>query len=627
MNVHAATESFCIRYSNHWLIMELDFQSSLLPSFHIVIMELAIPIPNFPPFKLRSSLIDKDPVIWEHLLNDYLVLFQKLLAILPKRSKDPPQYVLTVQTKTQLHLFISTFLSESAGEAGQVFSLGAINPNIRQNQHLLKLAVFNYIKRCNLVNLKIQGKSCWNFCKVYLVLADSYAQAKVNQSFITVPMVRKLVLGETRSSVNGKSDDVSLIRSLQDHLAHLVAGGQWKAEDDVVLFLLLGQKTKKSLNSGARQGPRRINKGSAGAAGVDFAEVFVNDHWVDVLGEMYANGEGVNSKLCVQIMSFSLCALATVKVVSLLRSLDIKTFTQLKTFYPLIAKIVLSKTFNDLNPDLKDQMAFLRAKSKPQMRTFDATKIASVESMFPQLSQGQIKTMLVAHSDSVEEAINALLEMEDVSKVDEYVPRAKPSNVVDFNLNKDTKVEVMFGKKERTLEEVDGELRKKTLAMLYDAQEDEPDDTYVNNEITTGSRQDTNMQEQVLFGLFKTNRAALDRTQRNTPARAELKRELKWSDEQIEGWARMLEKSPARFRDLEDRLMYVDGNLNVRSGKQRSKWSASEGGQDKRRGNRLPVKDTANFQHYMNKKKEQRKGTQQKLQPRPKTTKPTGDNA
>jgi len=89
---------------------------------------------------------------------------------------------------------------------------------------------------------------------------------------------------------------------------------------------------------------------------------------------------------------------------------------------------------------------------------------------------------------------------------------------------------------------------------------------------------------------------------------------LKWTDEQIEGWARILEKSPARFRNLEERLVYIDGNLNVGSNKQRTKWSKNDGGgEDKRRGGRLPfVKDTSNFQSYMNKKKDQRNKEKQK---------------
>lgn len=586
-------------------------------------MELSIPIPNFPPFKLRSSLIDKDPVIWEHLLQDYLVLFQKLLAILPPNAKTAPKYTLSTQTKTQLHLFINTFLQESADESGQVFSLGAINPNIRQNQHLLKLAVFAYIKKCNLVNLKIQGKSAWNFLKVYLTMAESFASAKINQSFINVAIIRKLVIGDTKSNVNGKSDDVSLIKSIQDHLGHTIASGKWHkhGEDDLILYLLLGSKTKKSLNSNQNKGPKRINKPQNGSNEGDFAERFVDLHWIEVVSDIYANGEGLYAKLCVQIMSFSLCALNSNKVINLLKNLECKTLDQLKTLYPLVSKVVLSKTFNDLNPDIKNLLSFLRTKVSAE-RKFDESKIASIEMMFPQLTTGQIKTVLVNHKDDVESAINSLLEMDNLDSIKEYQKeqkqkkQPKPTNVVDFQLNKDTKVEVMFGKKQTNFEDMDQDLRKKTLAMLYDAQEDEPDDTYLENEITSGGgkapREETSIQEQTLFGLFKTNRSALDRSDRNSASRIELKRELKWTDEQIEGWARMLEKSPARFRDLEERLVYVDGNLNANTGKKSTKWTSSEGGEDKRRGNRLPIKDNSNFQHYNDKKKVQRSNEKNK---------------
>ena len=195
--------------------------------------QLTIPIPVFPPFKLRSSLIDKDPVIWEYLLADYIELFKKLLAIVPftqaeKKKKLPAPFVLTVKTTIQLQTFIQTFLHESSIEATQVFSLGAINPTIRENQHILKLAVFSYIKAVNLVNLKITGSTLWDFCKVYVSMADKYASQGINQALVTIPNIKKLIDGSIKSSYTSKSDDVSLIRSMQYHLGNVIAGGKWK---------------------------------------------------------------------------------------------------------------------------------------------------------------------------------------------------------------------------------------------------------------------------------------------------------------------------------------------------------------------------------------------------------------
>lgn len=211
--------------------------------------ELTISIPSFPPFKLRSSLIDKDPVIWEYLLADYITLFRKLLALSKANSSNATSLniKLSVKTNNQLIQFIQSYLTEIASESNQVFSLGAINPNIRQNQHLLKLAVFAYIKQINLVNLRLQGKSTWDFCKTYLPLANKCKEQGINQAFLTIEQIRALVEGSIKSQIGSKSDDVSLIRSLQDYLGKLVSSGKWKIDDSETLYLLVGQKTKKIL--------------------------------------------------------------------------------------------------------------------------------------------------------------------------------------------------------------------------------------------------------------------------------------------------------------------------------------------------------------------------------------------
>lgn len=40
--------------------------------------KLELPIVNFPPFKLRAWLIEKDPVVWAHLLETYVQYFKFL---------------------------------------------------------------------------------------------------------------------------------------------------------------------------------------------------------------------------------------------------------------------------------------------------------------------------------------------------------------------------------------------------------------------------------------------------------------------------------------------------------------------------------------------------------------------
>ena len=72
-----------------------------------------IPIPHYPPFKLRSSLIDKDPVIWVHLLEGYIKLMQFLLDV------NSPK--LTIKSQQQLQLFLKNFLVETSEEESKIF--------------------------------------------------------------------------------------------------------------------------------------------------------------------------------------------------------------------------------------------------------------------------------------------------------------------------------------------------------------------------------------------------------------------------------------------------------------------------------------------------------------------------
>lgn len=610
-----------------------------------------IPIPVFPPFKLRSSLIDKDPVIWEYLLADYITLFKKLLALTLYHSKQKSTpvlaapYVLSVNTVNQLHTFLQSFLRESSLESTQVFSLGAINPNIRENQHVLKLAVFSYIKATNLVNLKITGASIWEFCKVYVTMADKYTSQKINQTLVTIPVIRKLVEGSMKSVYTSKSDDVSLIRSLQDYVGKLIASGKWKQDDSEVLYLLLGQRTKKGVTVGSnddrnnRRNTKNVRLSSTSKNGKttvssEFAETFVNKHWTEILEELYVGGTGVNSKTCVQIMVLSLCSLPSSKILKLLKEkLEIDGLVRLKQFHPLISCVVLSKKFNEMNPDLKDILAPIllpqrkkKASQSSMAKVFDEAKIRNVRDMFPQLTSGQAKTLLHHNNDDVERAINRVLEMDvdDINTIEDYDEKKKetkekdskpkgkkasgPKNVFDFQMDKDKVVTVQMGKKEvsDTIDDAGEELRKKNLeralAMLYEADEDEPDDTYVENEANAvpsldynedggdgavvgnkGASKDkgvnTRLDKQLLdieaklFAIYSSSPERLGRGDRNTPYRHQLRRETGWTDEQIEGWARILQKSPSRFRMLEERLVFVDGSLNT-SGKKSSKWTA-----------------------------------------------------
>lgn len=623
--------------------------------------QLSIPIPVFPPFKLRSSLIDKDPVIWEYLLADYITLFKKLLALIPyshprKSSKnnniDPAPYVLTPKTINQLHTFLQSFLHESSLESTQVFSLGAINPNIRQNQHILKLAIFSYVKATNLINLKLTGASLWEFCKVYIIMANKYTTAHINQALITIPVIRKLVQGNIKSLYTSKSDDVSLIRPLQDYLGKLIASGKWKQDDSEILYSLLGQRTKKSLNDSNQKSYKNVKlqskpkQNDRSGLTSEFSEQFVNKHWIEILEELYMNGTGVNAKTATQVMVLSLCSLSSAKILKLVKeSLEVDSLIRLKKFNPLVSAVILSKRFNDMNPDLKEMLSSLlftkkkkeSKEAKNVVRKFDDDKIQNILDLFPQLTLGQIKTSLVRYNDNAETVIHELLEMDpqETVKIDDYDELQKikkkkkdgknkkpktPKNVFEFKDN-DRVYTVQMGKKEvdDDIDNVNTDFKKKNLeralALLYEADEDEPDDTYVDNEIVSGSisisddgdivkaSQSMNSKldqkllqvESVLFGIYSSSPEKLSRMDRNSQFRTALRKETGWTDEQIEGWARMLQKNPKRFRMLEERLVYVDGSLNT-NGMKSSKWVAKKDDDDDdgdaRPNNRRPKHDT-----------------------------------
>ncbi|ODV97061.1 hypothetical protein PACTADRAFT_1643 [Pachysolen tannophilus NRRL Y-2460] len=193
-----------------------------------------IPIVAYPPFKLRSSLIDKDPVIWVHLIEYYITLFQKLIDIYASRDEK-----LSVKSQQQLFEFLKTYLGETAEESIKIFSLGSINPDIISNSKILKLYVFEFVKRVNLINLQFNGETIWNFVKVYSKL--SVLNDKKKSFPVTLELVRKLVDGSLKSKLNYNSDNISLITTLQKYLENLIGSGKFNKFDLETLSLLLGQ--------------------------------------------------------------------------------------------------------------------------------------------------------------------------------------------------------------------------------------------------------------------------------------------------------------------------------------------------------------------------------------------------
>ncbi|KAG7918009.1 hypothetical protein KL905_004088 [Ogataea polymorpha] len=516
---------------------------------------LDIPIVAYPPFKLRSSLIDKDPVIWQHLLENYIDLFQKLIVISTKKGVK-----LSLKSQQQLTAFMKVYLSETSEETTKIFSLGAINPEIVRNQKRLKMVVFQFVKIYNLVNLKLAGESVWDFCKVYLRLA--YENMNVNQSLISVELVRDLVEGRVRSKITSKSDDVSLVKSLQDYLRLRISDTKFNRIDLETLSMLLGQKIK---NRGGSKQRVSVGRGQQDS----FSERFVNAHWIDILETLYNRGDSLHAQQCFEIAIVSFVSLTSAKIINLVKDLGVVSRAQLIRNFPLVARVVLSSKFQDMNPDLRTKL--FESKSP-----FDQHKIQSLLDVFPQLTEAQCKTLLKKYK-TVEEAMNKVLEGEEVEEYTEKKKAQVQFGKKDFSLKADSKTQRQLKKK--TLENA--------LRLLYESAEDEPDDTYDDQDLTTGAgslakdedyesdeefaeskhanqERDHSMEslDLTLLQVFKSNPEAFDRSSRHTDYRNQLKSELKWTDEQIEGWARMLERNPRRFKLLEEKLLDVGGSLN-----------------------------------------------------------------
>ncbi|KAG7807506.1 hypothetical protein KL921_004264 [Ogataea angusta] len=517
--------------------------------------QLDIPIVVYPPFKLRSSLIDKDPVIWQHLLETYIDLFQKLIVFSTKKDVK-----LSLKSQQQLTAFMKVYLSETSEESTKIFSLGAINPDILKNQKRLKIVVFQFIKIYNLVNLKLAGESVWDFCKVYLRLA--YENINMNQSLISVGIVRDLVEGRVKSKITSKSDDVSLVKSLQDYLKLRISDTKFNRIDLETLSMLLGQKVKNRGSSKQRVVAGRGQQDS-------FSERFVNAHWVDILETLYNRGDSLHAQQCFEITLVSFVSLTSAKIINLVRDLGVVSRAQLIKKYPLVARLILSSKFQDMNPDLRNKL--FESKS-----TFDQHKIQSLLDVFPQLTEAQCKTLLKKYK-TVEEAMNKVLEGEEVEEYTEKKKARVQFGKKDFSLKADSRTQRQLKKK--TLENA--------LRMLYESAEDEPDDTYDDQDLTRGadtlakdedyesdeefaeSKQANRERDQSmesldlkLLQIYKSNPEAFDRSSRYTNYRNQLKSELKWTDEQLEGWARMLERNPRRFKLLEEKLLDVGGSLN-----------------------------------------------------------------
>uniref|UniRef100_A0A0L0NVR8 CUE domain-containing protein n=1 Tax=Candidozyma auris TaxID=498019 RepID=A0A0L0NVR8_CANAR len=569
--------------------------------------QLAVPIPQYPPFKLRSSLIDKDPVIWVHLLEGYIQLFQLLLS---------DEVALTVKSQQQLQQFLKSFLQETAEETTKIFSLGAINPDIKKNTATLRAYVLAVVRAHSIVKLGITGHSLWHFVVVYV---------EKNAS-----LVRSLIDGTFKSPLNDnrKSSNISLVPALQASIETQITEGLFDASAQQVLFLLLGHhaaplKAQTFLLSGQAKKARVLAKDrdrnmSSSLSALAFAEGFVRPEWVEMLERLYSGGRSVHAETVKNCMVISVLALSVSKLATLVSTLGINSAESMAA-YPLFSSIIISDAYKALNSGLEEKLPFLHSLKVDGGTAEEEVNEKDVEfllDMFPTLTPGKAKMALLKNDRNADKVTGMLLDdplmIESIPEELERPEEEPPIQVSQEELRRgierfqlsENETTTPVQKKEQPLSE--DEIKKRTLSaalqMLYESDEDERDDTYDDQEHNTGvafeeyehkpsskekarlavfeddDDESTNREgtpqnaianelektELNLFGYFKSSgESAFDRSGRKTKLRDEIKSVSKWSDEQIEGWFKMLKKSPKRFRLLEERFAEQFSNRKV----------------------------------------------------------------
>ena len=652
-----------------------------------------IPIPHYPQFKLRSSLTDKDPVIWAHFLEAYIQLLDYTL--------QDGIAKLTIKSQQQLLVFIRTYLKESYEETGKIFSLGAINPDIQRNGEILRAMVFRVVRAYSFVRLSITGESVWHF-------ASLYAPKNIHT-------VRGLIDGSFKSKLNDnkKSGSISSIPVLKKYLEQRILRGEFLEKEDLsTLSVLLGQQitrsmtftmgsqilvarhsTKNGINdNGSSNGSGGVNN-TGNSSNLQFAGSFVTSDWVEFLDGAYAEGKSVHANLIKSIMVVSLISLSPAKLGKLLQNMGISSWATLDVA-PLLGSLLTSSAFQELVPQIRETIPFLQhdvtdlvddhnnnsssnsnsnnnknvdennsyvkdyGKNEPKVKNED---ISVLMDLFPDLDARKARHFLKQYNNDSELVTDILLENPDLinqvtldrdeteekeqeeeqdeenygidnsigtseisaKQLESQIPRINTTKPVakrsvydedDISQGNFANTNVIFGKKKREeLTDADSDLKKKTLSralrLIYEDDEDEPDDTYDDQERTTGSTSESlqsqpnskrvqpaedgrnqtgnstvlDDRERFLFSVYKRDgEDSFSKAFRKSSQRQKLKKETGWSDEQVEGWLRMLLKSPRRFKIFEEDYLYGGGNPNRRSARNRNEERGSLGEKEKK---------------------------------------------
>ncbi|SCW00536.1 LAFE_0C06348g1_1 [Lachancea fermentati] len=511
--------------------------------------QLSLPIVKFPPFKLRAAMVEKDPVIWLHLLETYIAYFEYLMSQGRVEQIDD-------QTHEHFCLFIRSYLRELSDEEGKLLSLG-MNQDVLSKLKLLRRWVFITIKKCGLMYFQISNNILWDLVRIYV---EEYPDS-----------VRSLIDGSLGPTVNTQKAQINRIYQVHQHIKTLVESSKFSRVDLKSLEALLAKKSKRS------------NK---------FTDQFLSTTWVETLEIWFKTQSGFLYEWSKKLAILSYLSTSDSRIVQIVTELNLSNLSTIQ-LYPLFGSLITNAAFNKYKPSLKRTLCSMGLDIfYPTLNTnvdyiSSTSDIEMVREVFPNLSIAEIRGLLEKHNGDVERTINVVFENSEV--VDHVQPSQKPKSISGVshlgNAFKHELTESDIITKEDLSEphHVPDELRNKTLTraleLLYVKNEDERDDTYDNPEVfrAASSSLDGNDNEEYnrevalydrleseFWELFKTDKKLFEQSSRGTAIRKKMKAAYSWSDEQIEGWARMIERSPRRAQFLEEKYLFKG---NIRTGK------------------------------------------------------------
>lgn len=519
--------------------------------------QISLPIVKFPPFKLRAALIEKDPVVWLHCIETYVTYMEYLLFENNVEKIDDLTY-------NNLCIFIRSYLHEMAGERSRLLSLG-MNHDVAEQLSILKELILILIKKCGLLHLQIYGESLWDLVKVYVDDNDT--------------QVRSLLDGSVRPSINTQKVQLNRIPQVQQYLKQLVESGMFNRIDLKSFENLLSEK------------PLKASK---------FGERFLNAAWLETLEVWWAKGQGKFSSIARELETVTLLSASAEDIVEVSKELGISSVDTL-SLYPLLGCFLIDEKFQSMSPGLSGllphfHLALQDEETNDESCYITEESLVAMGELLPSLSKDQLTHLLQKFEGNAELATNAVFE--DPTLIDaiarEISTEGRPStdeesdDAEELELSGHTAAAFENDSNKVVRKQVPDELRNKTLTwamqLMYQADEDERDDTYDEAEVshsvgkisledsgesssiaaTSSTLSNYDNIERYLWDLLKQDKTLFERSKRGSKVRKDMKKDTTWSDEQIEGWARMLERSPQRARILEEKYMFRG---NVKTGK------------------------------------------------------------